>query len=238
MMAKGGNSDKDGKSDTGNPNTFHWNPAAAGLAGPNSGFTADTIDTIGNLTSVPQPDGTDLVDRIQVITGFSLNGHTVTPTGFGTDYGLYFEAVDHNVGFPPTFLSIEWELKADPGNLNGKVVSTTSETGFTNTGPTGEADDIVLAHGSLVDALLFIDGATTPPTLHGNNEVTFVPDIADFFKGGSDLLANFAANPVTLLTMTEVPGVGRVTNFNNFVGHSQFVTDRPGNGNAFAFGTE
>ena len=39
-------------------------------------------------------------------------------------YGLYFEAVDHNVGF---LLSIEWELKADPGNLNGPVVSDTSQ---------------------------------------------------------------------------------------------------------------
>ena len=125
-------------------------------------------------------------------------------------------------------------LKADPGNLNGPVISDTSQTGFTNTGPTGQADDIVLAHGSLVDGMLFLDDTTTPPTLHGHEVETFVPDIAEFFKGGSDLIKNVAANPVTLLTMTEVPGVGTVTNFNNFTGHIQFVTDRPGNGNAFA----
>jgi hypothetical protein len=229
-MSKGGNSS------TGNPNTFHWNPAAAGLTG--SAFTADTIDTLGNLTSVPQPDGTDIVDRIQVITGFSLNGHTVTPTGFGTDYGLYFESVDHNVGFPPTFLSIEWELKADPGNLNGPVISDTSQTGFTNTGPTGQADDIILAHGSLVEAMLFIDDTTSPPLLNSSQVLTFIPDIADFFKGGSDLLRGFASNPATLFTRTELPDGTIVGNFNNFVGHSQFVTDRPGNGNACAFGPD
>jgi hypothetical protein len=176
-MPKGGNTD------TGNPNPFHWNPKAAGLDG--KAFTADTIYTIGDLTDVPQADGTHLVDRIEVITGFSLNGHSVTPQGFGTSYGLYFEAVDHNsADFPPEFLSIEWELKADPGNLNGPVISDTSQTGFTNTGPTGQADDIVLAHGSVVDAILFIDGTTTPPLLNGDSVVTFLPDIADFLREG------------------------------------------------------
>jgi hypothetical protein len=226
---------KGGKTDTANPNTFHWNPKAAGLDG--KAFTADTIDVIGNLTDVPQSDGTHLVDRIEQITGFSLNGHAVTPAGFGTNYGLYFEFVDHNTGdFPPTFLSIDMTLKADPGNLNGPVVSDTSQTGFTNTGPTGQADDIVLAHGSLVDGMLFLDDTTTPPNLNGTEVDTFIPDIAEFFKGGSDLIKDVASNPVTLLTMTEVPGIGTVTNFHNYTGHIQFVTDHPGNGNACTFG--
>ena len=223
-------------SSNGNPNTFHWNPAAAGLTG--LPFTADTIDFVGNLTDVPQPDGTHLVDRIEQITGFALNGHAVTPAGFGTNYGLYFEFVDHNIGVPPTFLSIDWTLKADPGNLDGPVVSDTSQTGFTNTGPTGQADDIVLAHGSLVNGMTFIDPTTTPPTLNGTETYNFTPDIADFFKGGSDLIKEVASNPVTLLTMTDVPGVGTVTNFNNFTGEIQFVTNRPGNGNDFAVGRD
>jgi hypothetical protein len=215
-----------GNSSSGNPITFHWNPKAAGLDG--KAFTADTI---GNLTDVPQPDGTHLADRIEQITGSSLNGHAVTPAGFGTDYGLYFEFVDHNTSeFPPTFLSVDMTLKADPGNLNGPVVSDTSQTGFTNTGPTGQADDIVLAHGSLVDGMLFLDNTTTPPTLNATGAETFIPDIAEFFKGGSDLIKGIASNPVTLLTMTDVPGVGTVTNFNNIVGHWQFATDRHGNG--------
>jgi hypothetical protein len=186
---------------------------------------------------VPQPDGTHLVDRIEQITGFSLNGHTVTPTGFGTDYGLYFEFVDHNTGdFPPTFLSIDMTLKADPGDLNGPVVSDTSQTGFTNTGPTGQADDIVLAHGSLVSGMLFLDDTTTTPMLDATEVETFTPDIADFFKGGSDVIKGVASNPVTLLTMTDVSDVGTVTNFNNHAGHIQFVQDPAGNGHAFGCG--
>ena len=224
-------------SSTGNPNAFHWNPAAAGLTG--QPFTADTIDFVGNLTDVPQPDGTHLVDRIEQITGFSLNGHAVTPAGFGTNYGLYFEFVDHNTaGIPPTFLSVDWTLKADPGNLDGPVVSDTSQTGFTNTGPTGQADDIVLAHGSLVNGMIFIDPTTTPPTLNGTETYAFTPDLAGFFKGGSDLIKEAASNPVTLLTTTDVPGVGPVTNFNNFTGHIQFENDRPGNGNDLVFGRD
>jgi len=188
---------------------------------------------------VPQSDGTHLVDRIEQITGFSLNGHAVTPIGFGTSYGLYFESVDHtNGGFPPSFLSIDTTFKADPGNLNGPVVSDTSQTGFTNTGPTGQADDIVLAHGSLVNGMLFLDDTTTQPNLNATESETFTPDIAEFFNGGSDLIKGLASNPVTLLTMTDVPGVGTVANFNNFTGNMQFLADHPGNGNASAFGRD
>jgi len=52
------------------------------------------------------------------------------------------------------------------------------------------------------------------------------------------LIKNAASNSVTLLTMTDVPGVGTVTNFNNYTGSVQFETDRPGNGNDFACGRE
>ena len=44
------------------------------------------------------------------------------------------------------------------------------------------------------------------------------------------MIRNVASNPVTLLTMTEVPGVGTVTNFNGYVGTVQFPSDHPGNG--------
>jgi hypothetical protein len=208
---------------------FTWDPEAAGLIG--RAFTADTINFVGNLTDVPQSDGTHIADRIEVVTGFSLKGHAVTPAGFGTNYGLYFEFVDHNTSdFPPKYLSIDVTLKADPGSLNGPVVSDTSQTGFTNTGPTGQADDIVLAHGSLVNGMLFVDDATIPPTLNGTELETLLPDVAGFFKCGSDFMKNVASNPVTLLTTTEVPDVGTVTNFNNFAGQIQFVTDRHGGG--------
>ena len=66
--------------------------------------------------------------------------------------------------------------------------SPASGNGFTNTGPTGEADDIVLAHGSLVSGMLFLDLTPTPPTLKGDQVGTFIPNVAEFFKGGSELL--------------------------------------------------
>ena len=100
---------------------------------PNStgrAFTADTISFTGYLTDVSQPDGTHVADRIEVFTGFSLHGKPVTPEGFGSDYGLYFHAVDKGIGGPPPnildFKSVEVELKADPGNHNGPVISDAS----------------------------------------------------------------------------------------------------------------
>ena len=159
---------------------FTWDPEAAGLTG--RAFTADTINITGYLTDVsqPPPDNTHLADRIEVVTGFSLHGHSVIPTGFGTDYGLYFEAVDKGIGGPPPnildFTSVEWTLKADPGNLNGPIISNTSGTGFTNTGSTGQADDIVLAHGSLVSGMLFLDVTTDPPILTGDQINTLYSD--------------------------------------------------------------
>src|SRR4051812_4905281 len=203
---------------------FTWDPQAAGLTG--SAFTADTINLTGYLTDVSQPDGTHLADRIEVVTGFSSHGKPVTPEGFGSDYGLYFHAVDQGIGGPPPnildFTSVDVELKADPGNLDGPVISSPEGTHFTNTGPTGEADDIILAHGSLVHGMLFLDLTPTPPTLAGDQVGTFVPNIAEFFKGGSDLLHNFAFNPATLLTMTDGPGGTQITNFNGYVGTAQF----------------
>ena len=49
------------------PAPFTWNPAAAGLGG--SAFTADTIYATGYV----RDDGTTS-DRIEIVTGFSLNG--------------------------------------------------------------------------------------------------------------------------------------------------------------------
>src|SRR6516162_4505997 len=186
------------------PAPFTWNPAAAGLAG--SAFTADTI----NFTGYVRDDGTT-ANRIEIITGFSLNGgSSFTPTGLGSTYGLYFEAVDQGVGGPPphilTFTSVALALKADPGNLNGAVISTPSSFGFTNTGPTGAADDIVLATGSLVNGGLFLD--LRAGILIGDQVDTFIPAAgqAGFFQGGSGLVRSFASNSASLLTMTDVDG--------------------------------
>jgi hypothetical protein len=204
-----------------NPVPFTWDPAAVGLAG--SAFTADTI----NHTGYVRDDGTTS-NRIEIITGFSLNGGApFVPAGLGSTYGLYFEAVDHGIHGPPpdilTFTSVDLALKADPGNLNGAVISTPTAFGFTNTGPTGEADDIVLATGSLAAGAVVVDLSTTPPTVIGDQVDTFIPAAgeAGFFQGGSGLVRNFASNPATLLTMSP----DGITNFNGIVGTYQFVPE-------------
>jgi len=203
------------------PAAFTWNPAAVGLAG--SAFTADTI----SFTGYVRDDGI-VANRIELITGFSLNGGaTFTPTGLGSTYGLYFEAVDQGIGGPPpnilTFTSVALTLKADPGNLNGAVISTPTDFGFTNTGLTGAADDIVLATGSLVEGGLFLD--LLAGILIGDQVDTFIPGAAGFFQGGSGLVRSFASNPASLLLFTPGPGGTTITNFNDYVGTYQFVPE-------------
>ena len=57
------------------PAPFTWNPAAIGLAG--AAFTADTI----SFTGYVRDDGI-AANRIEIITGFSLNGGaTFAPAG-------------------------------------------------------------------------------------------------------------------------------------------------------------
>jgi hypothetical protein len=201
------------------PVPFTWDPAAVGLAG--SAFTADTI----NQTEYVRDDGI-APTRVVQITSFSLNGGSAfTPTGLGSSYGLYFAAVDHGIAGPPphilTFTAIDITLKADPGNQNGAVISTPSEFHFTNTGPTGAADDIVLATGSLVSGALFLDVAAG--ILNSDNVNTFVPIVAGFFQGGTGFLHNVAANPASLLMVTPGPGGTSIINFNGIFSTAQFI---------------
>jgi len=145
-----------------NPVPFTWNPAGASPALGGSAFTADTMVRQEFLRSVVQPDGSFVASRILVITGFSLNGNPVTPAGFGSSYGLYFDIVDTGVDHLPvsiSFASSDFILKADPGDKNGQVSATPAGIGFANSGPTGTADDITLATGSLVSPLTGLGGA-------------------------------------------------------------------------------
>jgi hypothetical protein len=210
-----------------NPVPFTWIPNGASPALGGSAFTADTIYNTGYV----RDDGTT-ANRIEIITGFSLNGGApFVPTGLGSTYGLYFEAVDQGIHGPPpdilTFTSVDLALKADPGNHNGAVISTPTAFGFTNTGPTGEADDIVLATGKLVNGKVVVDLSTTPPTVIGDQIDTFIPAAgqAGFFQGGSGLVRGFASNPATLLIMTTLPDGTTITNFNGIVGTYQFVPE-------------
>ena len=161
------------------PAPFTWDPAAAGLTG--SAFTADTIYVTGYV----RDDGTT-ANRIEIINGFSLNGGaTFTPAGLGSTYGLYFQTIDQGIhGAPPnilTFTSVALKLKADPGNHNGAVISTPTAFHFTNTGLTGEADDILLAGGALVKGGVVVD--LTAGIVTGDQIDTFIPGLAWIFSG-------------------------------------------------------
>jgi hypothetical protein len=211
------------------PAPFTWNPAAAGLTG--SAFTADTIHESGHLLDVTQPDGTHTAHRYEIITGFSLNGSPVLPAGFDSSYGLYFEITDQGIGGPPphilNFTSIDMTLKADPGNQNGAMTATldpTPRVGFANTGPTGEADDIVLATGSMVTASLSLD--TTTGILDGEELLTFIPAAgqAGFFQGGSGLL-QFSGSNLALFDTASGPGGTTLLTFNDVVSAAQFVPE-------------
>ncbi len=215
---------------------FTWDPAAAvpALTGPGTAFTADTINDRDFLFSVDQPNGTFTALRITQITGFSLGGNPVAPAGFGSSYGLYFNFTDTGFNTPsgfPIIQSVNFTLKADPGNANGAVVATPGGIGFANTGPTGAANDITLATGSLVADTSFFD--TTTFVFHGNQLETFQPAAgeAGFFRSpapdGSILLNFLAANSDQLII---TPGAGgtTITNYGGggFVdGNAQFVPE-------------
>ena len=203
---------------------FTWNPAGASPALGGIAFTADTI----SATFYVRDDGVE-AHRIGVITGFSLAGNPVTPAGFGTSYGLYFEAVDRSIPGPPpqilTFTSIDLRLKADPGNHNGAALADVSGVSFANTGPTGAADDILLATGSLVQGRVLLDLGTG--LVNGDEVTTFVPVArqSGFFSGGSGILEETTSNSASLLEVVRLPDGTPLTLFNGARSTETFVPE-------------
>ena len=210
------------------PVAFTWIPGGASPALGGSAFTADTIFTTNVLVDVGQPDGTGATRNIAVLTGFGLGGTPVTPSGFGTSYGLYFDIADtHTLGPPPEIIrlsSVNAALKVDPGNQNGAAFATVGGVGFANTGATGEADDITLATGSLVSSSAFLNVVTG--VLDADEVVTFNPSSgqAGFFSGGSSLLDIFSSNPANFVTTPQPDGTA-ITTFNGFTSTAQFVPE-------------
>lgn len=211
---------------------FTWDPAGAAppLAGSGSVFTADTIFLRSFLRDVAQPDGTGGAHYLSVVTGFDLRGSPVSPAGFGSQYGLYFDITDtHTSGPPPEILrfsSINIALKADPGNQNGPAFATVGGVGFANTGPTGQADDITLATGSMVTSFSNLD--VTNGVLTAGEVETFHPSPGQtgFFSSppldGSIFLDIFSSNPATFVSTPQPDGT-TITTFNGFVDTGQFV---------------
>jgi hypothetical protein len=213
---------------------FTWNPAGASPALGGSAFTADTIHASSSLRSVGQPDGTAMAHHIEVITGFSLSGSPVTPVGFGTAYGLYFDLTDTSTnGAPPQiihFTSGNVALKADPGNQNGPVSASVGGIGFANTGPTGQADDIVLATGSMVVGTSNLDLATSVLQVHFVDTFTPAPGQAGFFPSpvldGSVFLDLFFSD-LFQFDRTTLPDGTTITTFNGLPDTARLVAPEP-----------
>jgi hypothetical protein len=131
------------------PVPFTWDPSAAypGLPGP---FTADSISMTDFLLNW-QAQLKDIF--ILQINGFSLNGSPVSVPGLGTTFGLYIEGTIHGEGNPTVYGPGTISLVLDPTNNDGapsatvNLAASTGAVGFSN--PSGTADDITLATGSL-----------------------------------------------------------------------------------------
>jgi hypothetical protein len=72
------------------------------------------------------------------------------------------------------YLSGNFALMLDPGNNNGKASSTPFGLTFANTGPTGAADDITLATGTLVSGHYTLNPTSTIRSI-GDFVQTFQP---------------------------------------------------------------
>jgi hypothetical protein len=215
------------------PFTFDPNAASPSLAGPGSAFTANGITVSNDLYAVVQPNFSFTADQILPITGFTLNGATVAAPGFGSSYGLYFEIIGTGSQPPGSFTyhTLDIALKADPGNLDGTPVATASGIAFTNTTPTGAADDVVLATGTLSSAALAFNPATGVRNAHYVETFTPVPGEAGFFAAppfdDAVLLdIQLTTNPNVF---TSVAGAnGTMVNFvNGGFGTAQFVVPEP-----------
>lgn len=194
--------------------TFTWDPAGASvpLAGAGSAFTADTIYGTHWLWShgpagsplVPHPGFIYTVNFIEQIQQFSLGGGTpFVPAGLnGTpgapgSYGLYLEmsAQTEQVGGSQIYdyHSMTMSLMADPGNNDGTLSSTVAGVGFSNTGPTGTADDITLASGTLVSGTYTLNPAAGIRSV-GHFKQSFDPAVSE---------AGFFVTPVSPYAILE-----------------------------------
>jgi len=189
---------------------FTWDPAGASPSLGGSAFTADTIDGTHYLWSygpsgpptTAHPGRIFTVDFYEQVQQVSLGGGAAfVPAGLnGTpgapgSYGLYLkmQAQVEQVGGTAIYdyHSLAMQLKADPGNHDGMLSSTLAGVGFSNTGATGESDDITLATGSLVSSTFTLNPASGIRSV-ANFLETFQPAAG---QGG------FFVSPVTAHTL-------------------------------------
>jgi hypothetical protein len=186
--------------------TFTWDPAAASpsLSGAGSAFTANGIVGKHYLYDVTPPAGDPsiyTVNFIEKITGFTLDGVPIQSPGLNgapgaAPYGLYLsmQAQVQQAGTARIYHSLTMSLMADPGNNDGAVSSTlANHLAFANSGPTGTADDITLASGSLISGT-FEQNPAPGIIILSNFTESFTPAPGE---------AGFFVSPVSPFTMIE-----------------------------------
>jgi hypothetical protein len=189
----------------------------------------DAVHYQNNVFSTVQPDGTFVSHRLDPVTGFTLNGDSVVPAGFGPSYGLYFDITDTGVSTPTSlsFASSTFKLMYDPGNQDGAVTSTVNGITFANTGPSGAADDIVLGTGTMVSGVASFDPATGIRTTHFVETFTPTPDASELspFVNSPAVFDLVNSGPASLLVNRPGPNGTILQTINGATGVAEAVPD-------------
>jgi hypothetical protein len=189
---------------------FTWDSSQANppLAGAGSAFTADTINVTTYLHAIHPADGSFLLDQLLNITGFQLNGQPVTAPGFGSTYGLYFRinSTGQTIGGITTYNTINISLMADPGDNDGPISASATGISFSNTGPTGAADDFTLGTGALISASLAFNPATMAINAHYLESFSPSPGEIGFFDNSVFSELDIALTTPLQLLQTLPPG--------------------------------
>ena len=208
---------------------FTFAPGAALPSLEGSTFSADTIHYSNSVFSIVQADATFVSHRILDITGFTLNGAAVNPAGFGSLYGLYIDDTDIGNSTPTSlgFSGGSIRIYADPGNNNGAVAVGTSGIGFTNGGPSGTADDILLATGAEQTGTAAFNPATGVRTTYFTDSYAALPDQTGFFAapGTSGLIAFVNTTGPGLLINTPGPNGTTIQTITGATGIAQAVPE-------------
>jgi hypothetical protein len=212
---------------------FTWNLSA--LGGPT--VTADNMSSVNYLLLQGDPIGNGVESFILQINGFQNNGTNVTPAGLGNSYGLYLHgdvAIVPNGTPGGLYTKIDISLMGDPGNHDGTpsaIPPTNTSSGslsFSNTGPTGAADDITLATGTIISGAFGIQPNGNPGTHYVE---TFIPDQPGFLLSPPDsnlIIEEFLYNTATSrVTGTLADGSGWIAVNNGFGTEDLLVPEPP-----------
>jgi hypothetical protein len=207
---------------------FTWDPSQATppLSGAGSAFTADTINATNYLHSVVQPNGSFAQELILKINSFQLNGQSVTAPGFNSSYGLYFAInATGQLGATTTYSTLNISLIADPGNNDGSLSSSTAGVFFSNTGPSGVADDFILGAGTLIAASMSINPITMVRSAHYVESFAPAPNETGFFSSISPVLEVFLTTPPAVFQALPQPDGGSILFVNGGIAQANFVPE-------------